>query len=171
MVLKAYSKSRLKYIAAFLVAALLIFMIIEFSSVQLAIGQPAYQPKTDVMKSMVDDTNKLRFNLGLPALEPKESLEKSAYLKADVMNRDYYWGHYSPDGTRFSEYIWQTEPEASLVGENLARCFDNYDLAFRALANSPTHYAVLTGNFNFVGVSSIVQPDGCESIVMHFAKL
>jgi uncharacterized protein YkwD len=171
MVLKQFALSRRSYIYALLIAGLSFIIIVIFSTVQLASGQPVYKSGSSVMESMVDSTNDLRLGLGLPGLEPRQSLEQSAYLKAEAMKNDYYWGHYAPDGTRFSKYIWQKEPSAVLVGENLARCFDNYDMAFKALVNSPTHYAVLTGDFDYIGVSSITLDDGCESIVMHFVKI
>ncbi|MCU0667435.1 MAG: CAP domain-containing protein, partial [Patescibacteria group bacterium] len=148
----------------------LVFLIVVFTTGQLASGEPYYKSKSIVMTEMVNETNELRLRLGLNELNQSRSLEESAQNKASDMSQQNYWGHYAPSGQSYSDYIWQSKPNAVTVGENLAKCFDDYQSAFDRLVDSPTHYAVLTGNFEYIGVSSVVQEDGCESIVMHFAS-
>lgn len=130
-----------------------------------------YKASTKVMADFVFMTNALRRKYSLNELKPSGELEASAYLKLDDMASGKYWGHYGPNKTSFSKFIWQELPSSYKVGENLARCFDNHEDAFKALVNSPTHFAVLTTtDFNQVGIASKVQENGCESIVMHFSN-
>ena len=129
-----------------------------------------YSSKSDVMQTLTQKTNELRATKNLPALMQSQKLELSANDKLRNMQEQRYWGHYAPDGSSFSQYIWQYDNDAQLVGENLARCYVNYDAAFAALVNSPTHYQVLMGDFTHIGISSQLLQDGCESIVMHFSN-
>jgi uncharacterized protein YkwD len=88
------------------------------------------------------------------------------------MAAKHYWAHEDPDGTQFSDYIWKMVPPAQLVGENLARCYQSRDDAFAALVASPTHYAIMVGNFNYMGVSEAVDSqNGCTITAMHFARI
>jgi uncharacterized protein YkwD len=160
---------RIRYILLAGVLLASIFFAI-FVTEPEAIGQNAYTPKSSVMKQMIQSTNKLRLQNGLQPLVASESLENSAYLKLDDMKNNNYWGHYAPDGTSFSSFIWDEDSSARLVGENLARCFDSYDAAFDGLVQSPKHYGVLTGDFVYIGVASEYTANGCESIVMHVSS-
>ena len=65
----------------------------------------------------------------------------------------------------------RTPPRADRVGENLARCFDSRQEAFDALVASPTHYAIMTGQFTNFGVSEVEDSaSGCTYTTMHFAQ-
>jgi uncharacterized protein YkwD len=150
------------------VSLVLVAGILQATNLNVGSSGP-YQPTTDVMQDFTDMTNRLRLSNGLLPLEPSPNLELSAKAKLASMANDGYWGHYGPGNESFSKYIWQYEPNATLAGENLARCFSGHKEAFDGLINSPTHYKVLTGDFSKVGVASRNQ-DGCESIVMHFSK-
>jgi uncharacterized protein YkwD len=147
-----------------------IFIASILFSDSVASGETSYTPKTEVMKQIVAETNELRRQNGLKPLQPDASLEKSAYAKLSDMRSATYWGHYAPDGTSFSAFIWQENDAATSVGENLARCYATYDAAFTGLVNSPKHFAVLTGDFTYIGVASEITANGCESIVMHVSN-
>ena len=161
---------RLRHIMLVGVLLTSIFFASLVFSDSVASGETAYVPNTEVMKQLVAATNELRQKNGLAPLQPDESLEKSATAKLVDMRADKYWGHYAPDGTSFSAFIWQENDTATSVGENLARCFPTYEAAFTGLVNSPKHYAVLTGNFTYIGVASEITASGCESIVMHVSN-
>lgn len=147
-----------------------IFFGSTFLSHTQADSQTLHQPKTAVMQQFLTKTNQLRATAGKQPLQPNSSLEASARAKLADMQTNHYWGHRSPSNISFSAYIWQEDENAQLVGENLARCYDTYDEAFKALVNSPTHYSVLVGDFTDIGVASQWTDYGCESIVMHVAK-
>ena len=159
-------------------ALLLIATLLASTSVGLfytsrlsADNQQIYVSSTTVMERMVLLTNELRSTKELPPLTPNRSLEVSAEAKLQEMANQKYWGHYTADGQSFSRFILEQVPDSQLVGENLARCYANYDTAFEALRQSPLHYLVMMGDFTDIGVSSAIDSNGCESIVMHVAKL
>lgn len=157
------------YMLAGVVLASIFFAITLFSNETVS-GQNVYSPTTPVMQQMITSTNKLREQSGLQPLVASMALEASAKAKLTDMNNKNYWSHYDPDGVSFSSFIWKEKEDASLVGENLARCFVDYSAAFTGLVNSPKHYAVLTGDFTYIGVASEITASGCESIVMHVSN-
>jgi uncharacterized protein YkwD len=119
----------------------------------------------------IDKINNLRASLGKPYLFYKPALERSAAFKAQDMINNDYWGHFSPYGTSFSDFIWRQTPFSEKVGENLAKCYENRNDAFRALVNSPSHYEIMVGDFTHVGISERTNlNDGCIYTVLHFAK-
>lgn len=116
--------------------------------------------------------NELRAKNGLPPVRLLIELNESSANKANNMATKHYWSHEDPDGTQFSDYIWKKVPPAQLVGENLARCYATRDQAFDALVASPTHYAIMVGNFNYMGVSEAIDTEnGCTITAMHFARI
>lgn len=149
------------------VIAASLFLSILFVTRTAASSVLAYTPQTVVMQQMLQMTNDLRQQYGLPELIASNNLKTSAQNKLEDMRKSGYWGHYNPNGTSFSRFIWDQNTKAATVGENLARCFDDYAAAFDGLVASPTHFAVLTGDFTYIGVASEVTANGCESIVMH----
>jgi uncharacterized protein YkwD len=130
-----------------------------------------YNPKTVVMADFLIMTNALRRQYGLNELKAQKELEQSAVAKLNAMETQQYWGHTSPEGTDFSEYVWQFNVHSTKAGENLARCFENNEQAFKGLVASSEHFKVLTTkDFRYLGVASDIDDKGCESIVMHFSN-
>ncbi len=120
----------------------------------------------------LEKVNALRAQNGLAPVRLLLELNESSTDKATVMATNHYWGHYDPDGKAFSDYIWKRVPPATLVGENLARCYPTRDQAYAALDASPTHHEIMVGNFNFMGVSEAYDSSmGCTITVMHFARI
>ncbi len=118
------------------------------------------------------NVNELRVKNGLKPVRLLVELNESSADKANHMAATHYWGHYDPDGLAFSDYIWKQVPQAQFVGENLARCFETRDAAFASLVASPTHYQVMVGDFNYIGVSEAYdQTIGCTIMAMHFARI
>lgn len=135
------------------------------------LSDSTYNPKTVVMADFLIMTNALRRQYGLNELKANQELEKSAVAKLSAMGIQSYWGHTSPEGTDFSEYVWQFKSDSTKAGENLARCFENDELAFKGLVASNEHFKVLTTrDFKYLGVASAIDDKGCESIVMHFSN-
>ncbi len=119
----------------------------------------------------IEKINNLRASVGKPYLFYKPALERSAAYKAQDMINNNYWGHFSPYGSSFSDFIWRETPFSEKVGENLAKCYDSRNDAFRALVESPTHYEIMVGDFTHVGISERINlSDGCTYTVLHFAK-
>jgi uncharacterized protein YkwD len=154
---------------------------IVFSSVSLQAASPstnvtqASNTKSNAINPAdiyyIQQMNQLRSTIGKGPLEYSSLLEKSASLKARDMVSNNYWGHYSPNGESFSDFIWRQSPDSQKVGENLARCFVTRESAFKALVASPTHYDIMVGDFTNVGVSELTNVnDGCVYAVFHFAK-
>lgn len=120
----------------------------------------------------LEKVNALRAQNGLAPVRLLIELNESSNDKASVMAANHYWGHYDPDGKAFSDYIWKRVPPATLVGENLARCYPTRNQAYAALDASPTHHEIMVGNFNFMGVSEAYDSSlGCTITVMHFARI
>lgn len=160
-------------IAIFLI--LFIFSGVSIHAVSPSINGQAYASPSQLANPadiyFIDQINQLRATVNEKPLTYRAELETSASLKARDMLQDKYWGHYSPNGESFADFIWKQTPASQRVGENLARCFVTRGAAFEALVNSPTHYQVMTGDFTSVGVSELKNTnDNCTYTVFHFAK-
>lgn len=119
----------------------------------------------------LNTVNQLRLKKGLRPLIIDSRLSISAKNKAQDMQNNKYWGHYAPVGKSFADFIWTNSPNAESVGENLAKCYTSKQEAFNALVASPTHYAIMTGDFSNFGVSEITNSsDGCVYTIMHFSQ-
>lgn len=116
--------------------------------------------------------NQLRASRGLAPLVIDSRLTASAAKKGNDMVAQKYWGHFAPNGgASYADYIWQNSPGAYRVGENLARCFTTQQAAFDALVASPTHYAIMTGQFTNFGVAEVTDTvSGCTYTTMHFSQ-
>lgn len=170
--MRLFYRGRQSFVMAFLsiiISIAYLAGVVHASTLSVG-GDDVYIPESTVMEEFTDMTNQLRQDKGLSILEPSENLEESAKAKLADMDTKEYWGHYGPNNGSFSRFIWEQDPKALAVGENLARCFSGYKEAFVGLVNSPTHYAVLTGSFTKVGIASEITDYGCESIVMHFSN-
>ena len=152
----------------------LIFIIILLGSIT-SVSSQAASPSISSINSKVQDhlslINELRTQSNLEPLLYNDNLAKSATNKALDMQSANYWGHQSPLGISFSDFIWRELPNSERVGENLARCFESSDLTFTALKNSQSHYDVMVGDFTDFGMVEIFNnSDGCIYSVFHFSK-
>lgn len=162
-----------RMLLALLAIILVLVGVVGFVNATPETEAPAkeYNPQTKVMAEFLLMTNALRRNYGLTEVRASQLLEKSANAKLNDMQQNGYWGHYGPKKASFSDFIWQEKSDSTKAGENLARCFNNHDDAFKALVSSPTHFKVLTtADFDELGVASSINDKGCESIVMHFSN-
>jgi uncharacterized protein YkwD len=126
--------------------------------------------RTDTENFYLNAINELRASKELKPLIIDSKLSFSANQKGLDMSAENYWGHYAPSGKSFADYIWQYSPKAKTVGENLAKCYSSRQDAFEALKASPTHYALMIGNFTNFGISEVIDNNnGCINTVMHFS--
>lgn len=132
---------------------------------------PAATVTTSAESYYLQAVNNLRASKSLAALKLDNRLSTSAAKKTNDMIAQNYWGHYAPNsGPSFSDYIWAQSPNATKVGENLARCYPTRDAAFDALVKSPTHYAIMVGEFTNFGISEATNPsNNCVYATMHFS--
>lgn len=127
--------------------------------------------RSDSENYYLQTINNLRAGKKLKPLVIDSRLTKSAFLKGIDMSEKNYWGHYAPAGKSFAEFVWQNSPNANTVGENLAKCYTSRQDSFNALVASPTHYAIMVGNFSNFGVSEVKDKNsGCINTVMHFSR-
>ncbi|MEI6237363.1 MAG: CAP domain-containing protein [Candidatus Saccharibacteria bacterium] len=185
---KHYQKTLLKNVAGFIFKFRLLISAVLFCGIILSpqLSLLAQAPRNGTVNQSVNSTtvtrtsaenyylkaiNDLRISKELPVLVIDSRLSSSANQKGIDMSNSNYWGHYAPMGKSFADFIWQVSPNAETVGENLAKCYSSQQSAFEALIASPTHYAIMVGNFTNFGVSEVVDKNsGCINTIMHFAQ-
>ena len=164
----------------YILAALLFIVTVTSPSLTMLASSPVASAagtptatvitRTDAEQYYIGAINTLRASKGLSALLIDARLSASATQKGNDMVLQNYWAHYAPNGMSFSDYIWRLSPKADRVGENLARCYDTRQVAFEALLASPTHYAIMVGDYTNFGVSEVQDTNsGCTYVTMHFA--
>lgn len=127
--------------------------------------------RSDAEVDYLNEINNLRKSMGQKKLIVDRRLSISARKKALDMLYIGYWGHYAPNNVSFADYIWGDSPKATKVGENLAKCYKDRSGTFKALKASPTHYAIMIGDFTDFGVAEVKDTNnGCINTVMHFSK-
>lgn len=152
--------------------AVSIFAFGGFNAQAPAAPSPNTVAATSTQAYYTQRVNELRASKNLPPVRLLVELNDSAQTKADHMAANHYWSHTTPTGVSFADFIFKEVPNAALVGENLARCFAANDKAFAALVDSPTHYAIMVGNFNYIGIAQSYDASiGCTVTAMHFARI
>jgi uncharacterized protein YkwD len=105
----------------------------------------------------------------LPALTLNGKLSNSAQAKADDLVQQRYWAHFRDGATPWS-FITEAGYAYARAGENLGKCYPDADSLVQAWINSPTHEAVLLGDYAEVGFGITKNTeDGCNYVVGHFA--
>jgi uncharacterized protein YkwD len=174
-------KRLFRYLTTFRLPLAIILSLFIFSAISTQAASPAAsavvysESKAETINAAdifyIEKINNLRASLGKSYLFYKPALERSAVFKAQDMINNKYWGHFSPYGSSFSDFIWRQSPFSEKVGENLAKCYESRNDAFRALVNSPSHYEIMVGDFTHVGIAERVNlENGCNYTVLHFAK-
>lgn len=92
-------------------------------------------------EEMIDRINLIRFNKEVPSLKSDPGLNNTAKLKVKDMIERRYWSHETPDGKPYYFLIAQNRPGLSIVGENLARCFESTDAMIEGWIKSEGHLA------------------------------
>lgn len=140
--------------------ALLYMVIAQPLSTGSISGPAKYTPENQNLMNI----NKLR---EVP-LEEKKSLSRSAQLKADDLASGADWSHDSPSA-KFSAIIFEHNPDAVEVGENLAKCFGSEDAALEAWKQSQSHLENIKGDWQYWG-RGVATGNGCTYIVDHFSR-
>lgn len=178
--LNAPVKKQRKYVRAILLAWFVAFLLSIVALTSASAFAPAAASNvseaaiaTDADTFYVTKVNTLRAEKGLKPVRLLVELNESSNDKVIDMVANNYWSHFAPNnGPSFSDIIWKRVPPAQLVGENLARCFATRDAAFTALVASKTHYEIMIGNFNYIGISEAFDSNtNCTVMAMHFAQI
>lgn len=142
----------------------------------LALESPVHSPETQKQEvlaeivattnPMLAEVNRVRAEAGKPPLVEDRRLSVSAGAKAkDLVNRGY-WSHDTPEGESFSILVYRYSPDASAVGENLAKCHSD---PVSAWTESPSHYQNMIDDWKYWGTGSATD-DRCNFIVNHFSR-
>lgn len=110
--------------------------------------------------------NAVRIEKGLSPLTLHEPLNESATLKAHDLVARGYWAHDTPDGKKPWTFFTLKYEKA---GENLARCYTSTQEAVNAWIDSPSHYAVMTGDYTHFGFG-FARDKECVVITSHYIK-
>ena len=165
--------NRFRYLIAIAVFAASFFSIslpIQ-SGIASASNASSLVTRPDYENYYLESVNRVRASNNLPALMIDQRLVNSATNKNIDMINNNYWDHYSPSGLSFSDFIWQQNSHAQRAGEDLARCFASRDEVLQAFIKSPSHYANLIGNFNYIGFSEVVNPTTqCSYVAFHYSS-
>lgn len=121
-------------------------------------------------QSIFHVVNDLRAKQGIVRLAPDAALVRAAQAKADDMVRLGYFSHRTKGGKSVYDFVLAERIMPTVVGENLARGFDDTDAVLKAWQKSPKHYANITySQFTRTGIAIAQGPDG-QYIVQLFSN-
>lgn len=123
----------------------------------------------DNQPTLLELVNIERSKTGIKPLTYDQRLLDSAIVKVNDLIDNNYWSHNRPNGEKFSINIYDHIPKATIVGENLARCFDTVDKTFKGLNNSPGHHANIVNDKYTLYGDATASGNGCSYVVQHFA--
>lgn len=121
--------------------------------------------------SYIKHINDIRQEAGLDPLRENETLNSSAQLKANHMEKVNYWGHDAPDGTEPWHFIDMAGYQYTSAGENLARCFDTTADTVAGWYESKLHRDNMLGDYDEVGFGEYQRGDGCIVAVSHYGRM
>lgn len=131
---------------------------------QIAPVQPVEQ-----VPGVLAAVNEYRATKQLAPLKLDTQLNASAQAKAGDLVLNQYWSHTTLDGREPWSFIREAGYSYTEAGENLAKCYDSADAVVQAWIASPTHEAVLVGDYADVGFGTERNAsDGCYYVVGHF---
>jgi len=126
-----------------------------------------YPTPVNEEKSIVSLINEERLSVGLDGLKLNYLLRRSAQLKAEDLCELGYWAHTNPDGVTYGDLMGEVGYDYAIAGEDLARGFETDSGAFKGFVNSPTHYALIVGEYyEDIGIGRCR-----EYLVVHFGVL
>jgi uncharacterized protein YkwD len=128
------------------------------------------QPATETVPGALALINQYRSTKHLPYLALDAQLNTSAQAKADDLATVGYWAHERPGRTPWS-FIDDAGYKYQRAGENLAKCYLTTKEVVEAWIASPTHEAVLTGDYQDVGFGiRHSDKNNCDYVVAHFGS-
>jgi len=126
------------------------------------------QPATENVPGALLLVNQYRSTKHLSYLALNTKLESSAQAKADDLVAQNYWAHTRPGKTPW-DFFNTVGYDYQRAGENLAKCWTSTNAIVEAWINSPTHQAVLVGDYEDVGFGiAHSSRDDCNYVVAHF---
>lgn len=126
------------------------------------------QPAKVNLPGAWEAVNAYRATQHLPYLALDDQLSNSAQAKADDLVANNYWAHERTGATPWN-FITDAGYDYARAGENLAKCYKTIDAVVDAWVASPTHHAVLVGDYQDVGFGIANNPrNGCDYVVGHF---
>jgi uncharacterized protein YkwD len=156
-----------------------IWIVVQgFNNLRLDLQEPALPPTaaatarpqqaTETVPGALELVDQYRATKHLPMLFLDPQLTESAQAKADDLVANQYWAHNRPGATSW-DWFTKAGYVYSSAGENLAKCWPDTESVVKAWIASPTHEAVMSGNYQDVGFGIAKNPkDGCNYIVAHF---
>lgn len=154
------------YVAILALIACLVFLLPKVLSQHPSVFGPTVYYSTN---NLLNNINEIRANNGKPPLVQLEGLNASSQVKAEDLISRSYWSHDTPDNEKFSKIIFEHNPEAVAVGENLAKCYSTEEEALDAWVNSPSHYENILGSWKYWGPGQ-TESNGCKYYVNHFSR-
>jgi uncharacterized protein YkwD len=107
-------------------------------------------------EEIIQLTNTYRQSLGLNDLSVNPRLTQAAIDRAKDILAKQYFGHVSPDGRKFSDWVKDVDYKYFYVGENLAIDFNNSQDVFEAWLKSAGHRQNLERReYQEIGVASL----------------
>ncbi|WP_197412840.1 CAP domain-containing protein [Arthrobacter sp. EpRS71] len=162
----------------FLVSCLLVATLFVLAPSSVRSEQTAPSPvvaptieATERVPGVLAAVNAYRSTKQLSPVVLNDQLSESAQAKATDLVAGQYWSHDSPDGKTPWSFVSAAGYEYRTAGENLAKCYDSAQAVVDAWIASPSHEAVLTGDYEDAGFG--VQhddADDCDYVVGHFAS-
>ena len=116
------------------------------------VSVPSQLADTSTYLELIND---YRASKGLNTLRLSDKLNSSAQLKANDMELNRYFEHTSPDGTEPWHWFEIAGYDYEKSGEVLAKNYATPDATVKAWIASPTHNAILVGDYTEVGFGSV----------------
>jgi Cysteine-rich secretory protein family/Bacterial TSP3 repeat len=107
-------------------------------------------------RKIISLTNEIRSSLGINVLVENNSLNNSAYSKAQDMLVNQYFSHTSSGGKRVAGWLNSVAYDYQVAGENLAMGFSSPENVVQAWTKSATHYSnIIDSDFTEIGVGVV----------------
>lgn len=131
---------------------------------------PGHAAAAEAQQSVLDLVNDTRIVYGADRLHWNDQLQRSAQAKAQDMCDHNYFAHVSPDGVYFAHFIQDQKYAYDVIGENLAKGFDDGVAAVEGWKKSPRHFAAMINNqYTQTGVGYVdCATNGTKYFVQHF---
>lgn len=136
-----------------------------------ALAQEVVEPSPEIaVPGALEAINAYRATKNLPAVHLDAQLNSSAQAKAEDLVARGYFEHFYKGQTPW-DFMTAAGFEYVRAGENLAKCYSDGPSVVKAWINSPTHEAILTGDYTVAGLGIAYNAeDHCNYVVGHFGS-
>lgn len=136
---------------------------LEPVKVRVLTGTPSKTRTYSPVLAMINDT---RANLGLITLLENGSLNASAAAKCQHMIVNDYFSHDAPDGTSWASFITGFVAKGEILGNMWNGT--TIQTQHQMWLDSPTHYAIIVGEYAHFGMAQCTYANGHNLTVVHF---